>query len=208
MEYRINKEWTPHAVITAVATNIAIVLMGRTKAEAVEFIGDPETRKASRTDPKEATKACAGAVETWLTEALQTERPHTKQMKMLRATGRDLASWLYESGRIRRRLPTTEVKRLWTVFTTTTALLQLKATRTTRATKKDQCDAGPDDKGADSDSYVTRRHRRSTTRSNSSEKSSKTPETSAPTTRRRRRWTRLRVRMGSEKVSCTSDTPR
>ena len=86
MEYRISKEWTPHAVITAVAVNIAIVLMGRATAESVEFIGDPETRKASRRDPKEATKACAEAVETWLTEALQGETLPRKLLKMLRAT--------------------------------------------------------------------------------------------------------------------------
>ena len=59
-----------------------------------------------------------------------------KQLIMPRAAGGDLASWLYESGRRRRRLPTTEVERHWTVFTTITALLQLKATRTTRATRR------------------------------------------------------------------------
>ena len=48
MEYRINKEWTSHAVITAVAVNIVMVLMGRAKAEAAEFIGDAEARTARR----------------------------------------------------------------------------------------------------------------------------------------------------------------
>ena len=75
-------------------------------------------------------------METWLTEALQAETLPRKHLKMPRATGGDLACWHYESGRRSRRLPTTEVKRLWTVFTTTTALPQLKATRTTRATRR------------------------------------------------------------------------
>ena len=86
MEYRTNKGWTPHAVITAVAVDFAMVLMGQAKAKSVEFIGDPEARKASRRDPKEATKACAEAVETWLTEALQGETLPGKQLKMQRAT--------------------------------------------------------------------------------------------------------------------------
>ena len=75
-------------------------------------------------------------METWLTEALQGETLPRKQLKLLRPTRGELASWLFESGRRRRRLPTTEVKRLWAVFTTTTALLQLKTTRTTRATRR------------------------------------------------------------------------
>ena len=56
MECRINKKWTPHAVITAVAMNVAITLMERTREEAVECIGDPVVKKASRRDPKEAAK--------------------------------------------------------------------------------------------------------------------------------------------------------
>ena len=52
-----NKTWTPHTGITAVAVNIAIVLMGRARPEAVDFIRDPDARKASRGHPKEAAKA-------------------------------------------------------------------------------------------------------------------------------------------------------
>ena len=171
---RINRTWTSHAVITAVAVNIA-----RARAEAVECIGDSEARKASRRDPKEATKACADAVETWLTK---------------RATGGYLASWL--SSREKKETGTDDRGE-----TTLDGVYDDNSTSTVEfsehdeSNEKNQCDAGPDDTGVASDSCVTRRHRRSTTQSNNSKKSSETPETSAPTTRRRRRRTRLRVRM-------------
>ena len=123
-------------MITAVTVNVATILMGRSREEAIEYIGTPESREASRRNPEEGAKACAEAVETWLTEALQADLIPIRQLKMVRTTGGDLASWLYESGKRRRRLPTTEVRRVWTVFTTTAALLQLKTTKTTRATKR------------------------------------------------------------------------
>ena len=136
MQYRINKNWTPYAVITAVTVNVATTLKGRARQEAIENIGDPETRKASRHSPKKTAEACAAAVEAWLIEMLQAEVVPKKHLKMLRTTGGDLASWLYEFGKRRRRLPTTEVRKIWTVFTTTTALLQLKMAKKTRATRR------------------------------------------------------------------------
>ena len=62
--------------------------------------------------------------------------PQKKKLKMQRTTGEDLAGGLYESGKRRRRLPTTEVKQIWTVLTTTAALLKLKKAKTTRATRR------------------------------------------------------------------------
>ena len=99
MQYRINKNWTPYAVITAVTVNVATTLKGRARQEAIENIGDPETRKASRHSPKKTAEACAAAVEAWLIEMLQAEVVPKKHLKMLRTTGGDLASWLYEFGK-------------------------------------------------------------------------------------------------------------
>ena len=48
MKYRINKKWTPHAVITAVAMDVVITLMERTREEAVECAREPVAKKASR----------------------------------------------------------------------------------------------------------------------------------------------------------------
>ena len=54
MKYRINKKWTPHAVITAVAMDVVITPVERTRGEAVECAGAPVAKKASRRDTKEA----------------------------------------------------------------------------------------------------------------------------------------------------------
>ena len=76
MEYRINKEWTPHAMITAVAMNIAVSTDGTNESRSGRVHRPGRLR--GKTRKKLRGKHRAGAVKTWLTESLQTKRPHTK----------------------------------------------------------------------------------------------------------------------------------
>ena len=74
MEYRINKTWSPHAVITAVTGQRSDGTDGAFQRRSNrKHLGTLRAEKASRRNPEEEAKACIEAVETWLTEALQKE---------------------------------------------------------------------------------------------------------------------------------------
>ena len=138
MNYRIDKQWTPHAVITAVAVNIATTLMRRSKRRSNRKHWGPRNQKSIEAKPERSRKGMCRSRGNMANRGAPNRGipKKKKQLKMLRTTGEDLAGWLFESGKRRRRLPTTEVKQIWTVLTTTAALLQLKKTKTTRATRR------------------------------------------------------------------------
>ena len=172
-------------MITAVAMNITIVLMGRTKQKRSNS-SDPETKKASRKDPKEATKACARAVETWLTEALQTERPKTNETAT--NNGTRLASWLHEYGYRRQKLNDSgQCSRRQPHF--------YKATRTMRATKRIRAMLDPMMR-------ALLRHSQTQTEEQQDSRNERTKD------KKEKEMDKAAYTHGSEKVSKTSDTPR
>ena len=69
MKYRINKKWTP-----AVAMDVVITLMERTREEAVDCAGARVAKKASRRDPKEAAKIGGVMSRTACSAALNEEK--------------------------------------------------------------------------------------------------------------------------------------
>ena len=128
MECRINKEWTLHAVISRGEHRDSTDGTDQSRSSRVHR--RPRDQEGFEERPVRSHEGTCRSRGDMAGGGAPNGEASIKQMKMLRATGGD------ESRRRRRRSPTTEVKRLWTVFTTTTALLQLKATRTTRATKR------------------------------------------------------------------------